>query len=857
MDITELLEPIVRDGIRTTHFFNGRVLTAEDLRTEQHANRDQHRQLARALGAGVAYGLEVTAAEPIDGIPVVRIRAGLAFNRDGDAVELSRTVNLRLVTRSTDIPPEAGLFAVCMAPQQPLELTNIGLYLLTVRPASAFSRERAPMTDLGSEGVGASCGSRWAVAGVRFGVAPLPIAPAGTTATPLGDDLVELVKQIEGGIEKRRSGGAAFTAQDALELTQNLSLLRNGAAYLCFGVDQQAGQHARPLPVTHAAGFAEPAYGAIDGMRGREEIAPCEVPLAVFYLGRDGVEWVDMWAARRPVVPAATAGTLPVLPDRRRRAEAIAMLLQFQQQVAALAQDAELTSTQLAQAEAISFFRYLPPLGLVPIQGPGTPRAFVATAFLNRLAVGPPAPLPGAHIQRLAAAALYGPPVRVAASASVELYRVQENVAAGGAAPPYVVLLNRDTQNLRSRGAVPAVFEDAWNAWRTLLRRRQFIPMGTGDAALSARIAVPAGVQAIMGGALQYGTLAAARCLPTADTLDGFATLRVLQLEFANLLETGLSGVPNIDARLLFAERLKHLINNTSAAERGLGPAITDGSVAAAVQAQRRINQLVGTWSGAPMQGNFDVGFESVSPETPLPGEAVTLRFSLRNRSNSVLTVELIPHVSIAAWQPLLQVLPTEDAAEPVDSVPLGLSETRDVFVRITEIPDDAQDVEFAIRLDAQAGTLSSTSGNHSFTVGEAAESPDPAIRSLTLTSTVPTAALVDNVVHVPGGSADGITAVFLMVVDTPDEYVVSIEPVGTLTGWQLAIFDTDPPGGRTETYEIVETDLTGEGGTASRTIRVWLAAASDAQSAGEVMLSAQRPEQTSRRTVTVNVARS
>ena len=39
MESIELLTPILLDGIRNTHFFNGRLLTADDLRVEQQANR--------------------------------------------------------------------------------------------------------------------------------------------------------------------------------------------------------------------------------------------------------------------------------------------------------------------------------------------------------------------------------------------------------------------------------------------------------------------------------------------------------------------------------------------------------------------------------------------------------------------------------------------------------------------------------------------------------------------------------------------------------------------------------------------------------------------------------------------------
>ncbi|HUH12077.1 MAG TPA: hypothetical protein VMK65_03170, partial [Longimicrobiales bacterium] len=266
MDFTQLLEPVLTEGIKSTHFFNGRVLTAQDLRTEQEATRAHERQLARAVGEGVVHGLEVSAQAPEDGAPVVRIEAGLGFNRDGDAVSLKHLVKLRLVTKETDVPPEAGLFAVCKPPEHPLDLTNVGLYVLTIRPASGFSPERAPMTELGSEGVASGCGSRWAVEGVRFGVAPLPLAPAGETATPLASQLATLAGQVDSDVDVVRRQGTATPADVRARLHQGLSRLRNGAAYLCFGVDQLARSRAAPLP-SGTVGFPDAPFGAVEGMR--------------------------------------------------------------------------------------------------------------------------------------------------------------------------------------------------------------------------------------------------------------------------------------------------------------------------------------------------------------------------------------------------------------------------------------------------------------------------------------------------------------------------------------------------------------------------------------------------------------
>ena len=74
---------------RAANFFNGRLLTAEDLSREQQANTDGHKQLGRALGDGIVRGLDVreaTSSTPTQ--PVLSISAGLALNRRGRAIEL-------------------------------------------------------------------------------------------------------------------------------------------------------------------------------------------------------------------------------------------------------------------------------------------------------------------------------------------------------------------------------------------------------------------------------------------------------------------------------------------------------------------------------------------------------------------------------------------------------------------------------------------------------------------------------------------------------------------------------------------------------------------------------------------------
>src|SRR5690606_13376089 len=72
----------------------------------------------------------------------------------------------------------AGLFAPCEG-TAPVEIgTAAGAYILVASPASGFEG-RAPLSALDSCGKATGCGSRYAVAGVRFGVVPVPL-PGGS-----------------------------------------------------------------------------------------------------------------------------------------------------------------------------------------------------------------------------------------------------------------------------------------------------------------------------------------------------------------------------------------------------------------------------------------------------------------------------------------------------------------------------------------------------------------------------------------------------------------------------------------------------------------------------------------------------
>src|SRR5689334_7951386 len=136
MSATRLDTPFLDGGIRSTNFFNGRLLSREDMHREQAAERAIHERLGRALGAGVVHGFEVT-AQAIGGSsitdPVVTVRAGLAVNRHGQTVALDRDVDVSLLKPATApaaATPGAGAFGACKPAEEGVYVTGTGVYLL-------------------------------------------------------------------------------------------------------------------------------------------------------------------------------------------------------------------------------------------------------------------------------------------------------------------------------------------------------------------------------------------------------------------------------------------------------------------------------------------------------------------------------------------------------------------------------------------------------------------------------------------------------------------------------------------------------------------------------------------------------
>ena len=261
-------------SLRSVNFFNGRLLTGDDLRREQATQEARLQRLGRIAGSGVAEGFEVveTLGTSSNSRPVVTVSAGLALSRSGVALELPADVDVALYRE--DAPSDAepgGLFADCQPFAPGTYTAGAGVYLLTVGPAEQ-GEGRAQVSGLGNDA--APCNVALSAEALRFRLIRLALEHA------------ELV-------DKAR--------------------LRNRVAYACFGAESLAGTAANPFgpPVT--------SYGLLDTLR-TETLTDDEVPLATIgWSIDDGIQFVDLWSVRRGVTPQPGEGDWSSFVAARRR----------------------------------------------------------------------------------------------------------------------------------------------------------------------------------------------------------------------------------------------------------------------------------------------------------------------------------------------------------------------------------------------------------------------------------------------------------------------------------------------------------------------------------------------------------
>jgi hypothetical protein len=381
MALTQLSTPILDGGIKSIHFFNGRLLSAEDLSQEQAANKQGRQQLGQSIGDGVAYGLEVQEAggsKSSKQSPVVTIKAGLALNRQGQTLPLSKDVDVALVRPTTsNTSTVTALFADCQPLQQGPYVVGKGVYLLTIQTASV-TEGKAPVSGLGN--IDAACNAKYQIDGVQFRLIQLPITAAEFDAAGLR--------------------------------------LRNYLAQRCLGSNDNkvTGFFANPF------GPAVSSYGLLDSIR-PDCLLDDEVPLALIYWTvANGLEFIDLWAVRRRITARSTDARWRLLTADQREAEAEALFLQFEAQI----EETRARESNLTSLRAIDRFVALPPVGLLPLGGAGSSVGITYEKFFEDLPYRAPAYITGRQIEAIVQEALRYPPIRMAQREAVMLYRIIE-----------------------------------------------------------------------------------------------------------------------------------------------------------------------------------------------------------------------------------------------------------------------------------------------------------------------------------------------------------------------------------------------------------------------------------------------
>lgn len=744
---TELLEPVVNDGVRLTHFFNGRVLTAEDLRREQDAARDRHRGLAGAAGEGVVRGLEVAALRRDLPAPTVRITAGLAFNRDGDPVDLPRDVELRLIPAEAEADQEAGLFALCERSAAVSVITNPGFYLLAARPASAFSREQVPMVDLSADGVGSRCGSRYAELGASFSLVPLPV-PAGGADAPLAQRITQLSAAAAPLIEKVRGGE---TGEVEGELARTLSKLRNGMAYWLAGRDA-AGP--RVVSLAANAGAAVPVPAPLELLRAGGALASCDVPLALLYVTRRQLEWVDVWAVRRAPVPRVGPDPLP-LAGALPAAEAAAAFMQFRDHAGSfLAPDSPLPA---GQVRASDWFLFLPPAGVLPLPA-GTAGGFAADTFFGgRLANGP-APLPSVRVPALLRASLDHAPIDLEdAGDRAWTYAVSGLNAPGS--PPCLLFAGYPVE--QERAVLP-------------VRITQVLPAGEvreGDP------------MRLRGENFEPGS-GAHQVLVDGTPVTEFTRHDDDELHFT---VPGVAGLPAAGKRVLL------IVSNRSTS--AIHPL------------------LVLPRAGMPA-GVVDVEFVTAHPAELRPGDRALFRFTVRNRTDRAGPIRLTPVLS-QPWPVEIVAAAQATSAIPNGELGLAVGEERTVFLRIPAVPATVA-TQLNVRLMAAFGGLSGTSEGQNFPVAGTAAAPDPGVSTFVLSGANPAGALQgtpqSRILNVSPYYA--VQAIFDLVATRAGSYVVTASFItasgapATPAGWAMAIVGALPSQPLQRTFTVTAQQL-------------------------------------------------
>jgi hypothetical protein len=402
MTLQPLDQPLVTtSALRSVNFFNGRLLTGDDLQREQATHEARLDRLTGALGTGVAYGLEVEAFGSPGSEPVVRIAPGLALAPTGQALELTSAIDVALdqaVAPASSGSDASGSFGACQPSATATYTAGAGVYLLAIGPAEQ-GEGRAPVDGLTGAG---PCTVSLSAEAVYFRLIRLAVTD--------------------------------------FELTDT-ALLRNKIAYDCFGSAQTAQLLVDPFATRPMA------WGAVDALR-PQQLSEAEVPLAAIGWSIDsGIEFVDLWSVRRRPIRPTVEDSWAVLTGDRRMAETEAMFLQFQSHL-----DDLMLGSAPNELVATSAFATLPPFGVLPLGSASSlrPGVDLPTFFSGATARGPVF-IDGSRVEPLMRQAMRAAPMSLSEHTLIWVYQVRESSdpnawGLGSPGGPYVLFTSGEVR---------------------------------------------------------------------------------------------------------------------------------------------------------------------------------------------------------------------------------------------------------------------------------------------------------------------------------------------------------------------------------------------------------------------------
>lgn len=694
----QLDETIIDHGIRNTHYFNGRLLTADDLRADQAANRQQHWQLGQAIGEGVINGLEVKLIEPgaIGKLPVVEVSQGLALNRLGQMLALPNNEQLTLTPKSETVT-SASVFSDCDKETDFSPSLADGFYLLVIKPASGF-QESAPVRGLFGAGTVAGCGSRYEVAGVQFRLVKLDLSKMTNLSSATQTQINTLA-----------------SANDLL----SVSKLRNLLAHVCFGTEELLGIAREPFKRSDdRSAYAK--YGALEFLRTSKEMNDCEVPLALFHwLGRS-VSYMDLWSARRRPVTSADHPLSHLLAERR-LIEAEAQFFQFHDHLQFVLNN-QPNPGNLLVTDA---FRFLPPAGLVPLRTGGFPFGASATRFFQNKSFGPPTVIAGDQLRALFDESLRHGAIDLSQAGFVQLYSVAENNAAQSESnppQPFIVFVSQYLPYISSQprfGNLCQTLVTTREAYRSLIERNIFLANETKPEAWTVRISVQHALQRVMSTASER-YVNACRCgcgINYEQAVNLLSDLYDAQKGLVAIFNEGWPTSIDVSKLRAFAETLDSYLDIATpglANMPSLRAAITARNLEAALEAQNAINGLVNLWTGEATVGNLKVLYQSSERGKTLVLEdkgKFKFTFRVTNKTDRTLQIQLQAQFDSPRQSWNSSIDPIQDAAgnevntillQPFnDSNSTNPNAFQDVIVSIATPPDASE---------GQTGTLRFTS---------------------------------------------------------------------------------------------------------------------------------------------------